>query len=80
MKFAYEIIKNRPDCIYIRDLALEKGCMSITNAAEDVIEDLRQKGLLSAEKKVLYEDTMGEVDELKHDGTKFRGFAPGPNR
>ena len=80
MRFAYDIVKDRPDCIFIRDLANEVGCMSVTNAAEDVIEDLRQRGLLVEGKKVLYEDTMGEIDELKHDGTKFTGFAPGPGR
>jgi len=77
MKFAYDIVRDKPNKILITDRCDEHGCMSITNAAELVIEDLHKKGLLSPEKRVYYEDTMGAVDELCHDGEKFTGFAFG---
>ncbi|MEI8659332.1 hypothetical protein [Vibrio sp. Hal054] len=48
---------------------------SVTNAAESVIEAIRQHyGSLS--KYVVYKDTMGHWERLLHDGKKHVGFAP----
>lgn len=80
MRFAYDILEDSDDNILIVDQSELYGCMSVTNAAELVIEDLFKRGLLSAGKRVYYEDTMGEVDELCHENGKFTGFAPGPDR
>lgn len=78
MKFAYEIRRDEPDSIWIEDQANSIGCMSVTNAAEEVIRDLIRKGLLSSGKRVYYTDTEGRIDELCHNGMAFTGFAPGP--
>jgi len=80
MKFAYDIISNGVESIVIRDRCEQHQCISITNAAEDVIEDLFTNGLIHRGKQVFYIDTMNEMDELCHDGTRFTGFAPGPSR
>ena len=77
MRFAYDIIREEPDAIWIEDLSNSVGCMSITNAAEYVIEDLIGKGLLFPGKRVYYTDTDGRIDELCHNGVAFTGFAPG---
>lgn len=53
---------------------LDKG-MSVTNDAENVIADLARRGLLVG-RRVIYRDTSGRWDELKHDGQRFTGFAP----
>jgi len=42
-----------------------------------VVRDLHRNGMLG-ERRLLYIDSEGSVDELKHDGKgAFQGFAPG---
>lgn len=77
IRFAYEVRRNEANGIWLDDLSHVVGCMSITNAAEAVIEDLRTHGLLSPDKRVYYSDTDGRIDELCHNGMVFTGFAPG---
>lgn len=77
MRFAYDILEDSREQILIIDQSELYGCASVTNAAEDVIEDLFKRGLLLPEKKVYYRDTEDRVDELCHDGRYFTGFAPG---
>ena len=53
----------------------EQRAKSITNDAEAVVElTLSQHG----PRRILYQDTEGNWDELKHDGKKFMDFAPIP--
>jgi hypothetical protein len=53
----------------------ELRAKSITNDAEAVVElTLSQHG----NRRIFYQDTQGEWDELKHDGKKFVDFAPIP--
>lgn len=77
MRFAYEVRRDESDAIWIEDLSNSVGCMSVTNAAEEVIQDLIANGLLSPGKRVYYTDTDGNIDELCHNGVAFTGFAPG---
>lgn len=51
------------------------GGRSVTNGAEEVIEDLRARGLDLA-KPVIYRDTMGRWDVLRVADGRFDGFAP----
>lgn len=67
----YQIVRETPDIIFIEDLDL--GNRSITNDAEEVVETLL---FLSGRKRIVYKDSMGQWDELVHDGEKFTGFAP----
>lgn len=78
--FAYDVIEYTLDRIMLVDQCEEHGRMSITNAAEAVIDDLREKHMLEDNTRVYYKDTMGEIDELCHDGDRFIGFAPGSAR
>ncbi|MCC7475831.1 MAG: hypothetical protein IT425_10575 [Pirellulales bacterium] len=84
-KFEIEWDNTTTDAIVLRDL---DGPRSITNDAEAVVAELYGRGLLgsprligSHHRRVLYYDTQGNLDELKHDGRgRFTGFAPGPLR
>lgn len=67
----YRIAKETDSYIYIEDLDL--GNRSVTNDAELVVMDLfpRLKG-----RRLLYKDSMGEVDEILIKNGQFAGFAP----
>lgn len=75
MKASYSIEWSNNKAILIKDLALIKGTMSITNDAEEVIENLIMTGRIRD--RVFYRDTNGDVDELVHDGKEFKAFMPG---
>lgn len=51
--------------------------MSVTNDAESVV---REMFTLYGDKRILYIDSIGNLDELLHDRGRFTGFAPGPGR
>jgi len=74
MRFAYDVVRQEKNAIWIEDLSPAIGGMSITNAAEEVIQDLLKKNLISHGVRVYYTDTMGSIDELCHDGRAFIGF------
>ena len=65
------------EAVYLIDTGEECG---ITNCAEGVIDDLAQARLLRNDRgelrRVVYRDSTGHWDELKHDGRIFQGFAP----
>jgi hypothetical protein len=65
--------------IHINDYCNELGGMSVTNNAENVVAEIDSImpifGLT-----ISYTDTMGQTDELLHDGKLFSGFAPGRGR
>lgn len=77
----YDTVKMTPEIVWIRDRD-EDGVISVTNDAENVVKELHNK---YPGARIIYQDTMGAWDELKHDskGT-FTGFAPArdmlPNR
>lgn len=48
--------------------------MTVTNDAEAVTEYVLAH--FGSKRRILYRDTEGRWDELKHDGQKFTGFAP----
>jgi hypothetical protein len=62
----------------LEDLVLivdeDRGAMSVTNDAERVIAKLARDGALAG-RRVLYRDSDGCWDELRHDGARFTGFA-----
>ncbi len=59
--------------LVIRDL--DRGGMSVTNDAENVVECLA--GELRG-RRLFYYDSNGQLDELVVADGKFVGFAPGP--
>lgn len=64
------------DPLVIRDVGVE--CMSVTNDAEAVVEDLAAKGLLPPGRRLFYYDSDGQLDELLVKDGRFAGFRAGP--
>ncbi len=73
------IIERRDDHeIVIVDVGDHARVRTITNDAEAVVRHLHANGDLGT-RRLLYHDSEGALDELKHDGAgTFKGFAPGP--
>ena len=71
----YRIELQTDEVLFIKDVGADG--MSVTNDAEAVVRDLHRNGMLG-ERQLLYQDSLGSVDEIKHDGKgSFQGFAPG---
>ena len=64
--------------LYIRDIGPWDQHPSVTNDAEGVVERLLASRRLQPGIRLFYYDSEGVLDELRHDGTRFIGFAPGP--
>lgn len=79
----FEIVKVAPDCVWIADLSIDTSinAVSVTNDAENVCRFLQH--LYPTDRRFLYQDTMGNWDELVHDKGRFvefksaRGQEPG---
>lgn len=67
---AYRIAKVSADCIWIVDLDIGK---SVTNDAENVTKEIQAT---YPGRRIIYRDTSGSWDELKHEAGRFTGFAP----
>lgn len=59
--------------VILRDTGRGK---SITNDAENIVKSVLD--YVGPKARIQYFDTMGRLDRLDHDGTKFTGFLPGP--
>lgn len=70
----YDIAKQMPEAITLRDLGPWDKFLTITNAAEDVVEELVRQGILNEGQRLLYYDSEGELTELIHKNGKFSGF------
>jgi hypothetical protein len=71
----YRVESQTDDTLFIRDVGQDS--MTVTNDAEAVVRDLYRNGML-ADRRLLYADSEGTIDELRHDGKgAFMGFAPG---
>jgi hypothetical protein len=62
----------RSGVAYLADA--DDGAVSVTNDAEAVVAFFIN--MLPPDTRLVYQDTMGRWDELKHSGGKFTGFAP----
>jgi hypothetical protein len=56
--------------------AFIKDAMSVTNNAENVLKEINSVYPIAG-LTITYQDTMGQIDELAHDGSEFTGFIPG---
>ena len=70
----YSIVREDESIIILRDLGPWSKYLTITNGAEEVIEELNALGRLTNKKRVLYYDSDGFLDEIAHQDGKFRGF------
>lgn len=61
------------EAVYIVDLANECQTMSVTNDAENVVANVAKS---FGNKRIVYQDTNGQWDELVHDNGVFVRFAP----
>ncbi len=76
----YQIVEDltgRP--LVIKDLGPWDQHPTITNDAEGVVAELHLRGVLPADRRLLYYDSEGQLDEILLDVAGcFAGFAPGP--
>lgn len=73
----YEVVERVPGRLVIRDLGPWDQYLTVTNAAEQVVEELHGRGLLPAGTRLYCIDSLGACDEIVHEGGRFTGFAPG---
>ena len=74
---SYDMVRITPEVVWIRDRD-EDGARSVTNDAERVVRELLER-FAPETPRIIYRDSMGRWDELKHDGARFTGFAPAPD-
>ena len=72
------IVEHTAEKLVIQDVGPWSRHLTITNGAEDVVEQLLGNGQLRPGMRLFYFDSEGMLDELRHDGQRFTGFAPGP--
>ena len=74
LRAKYRIVKVANNIVWIVDLCSgAHPSMSITNDAEDVVEDVLRQ---APGHRIVYRDTDGRWDELAHDGKEFTNFVP----
>ena len=73
----YRIEQSAGRSVVIRDVGGERD-LSVTNDAEAVVEELFLRGLLPEGRLIYYFDSDGRLDQIRHSGGVFIGFAPGP--
>lgn len=66
----FNVVKAEPGMVWIADC---NGPLSVTNDAEAVCAALAVE---HGNARIIYRDSMGMWDELKHDRGRFLGFAP----
>ena len=75
----YKIVSKRSgNSVTIRDVGPWDRFMSVTNDAENVVEDLFRLGFLSEGERLFYYDSDDELDEIVIEDGQFKRFAPGP--
>jgi len=53
-----------------------EGCRSVTNDAAEVVSSVHDNVASLKHRHVFYLDSMGQIDELKHETGRFTGFGP----
>jgi len=77
----YRIIEDDEKMIaplIIQDMGPWDEFLTVTNGAEDVVEELVKMGRLPAGRRLYYYDSEMILDELMVKDGKFAGFKPGP--
>jgi hypothetical protein len=64
-----------PDALVIRDIGPWETFQSVTNAAEEVVEELVKAGKLPNGRRLLYYDSDNQLDEIVMENGQFKGFA-----
>lgn len=71
----YTIEKITDMFILIRDQDAP-DCPSVTNDADRVVRDIHLNVAELSRRRVFYQDSMGRIDELRHQKGRFIGFGP----
>lgn len=75
-----KVLKRGPlddgEYIYVLDIGHNTG-RSVTNDAEFIIEKLYDEYGIADRTRIFYQDSQGEIDEIKHSGRKFLGILAG---
>jgi hypothetical protein len=71
----FSIEAETPDYIFIADTG-HTHARTITNDAEFVVETLVRENALR-ERRLFYQDSEGQIDELAHTGKRFLEFHAG---
>jgi hypothetical protein len=72
---AFNILKITSEYIFIKDIGY-KTRLSVTNDAGWVVGELGRKyGVYG--RRIFYQDSLGDIDELLHGGNRFTGFSFG---
>lgn len=71
----YAVLQVTDTLILIKDTDDDDFAPSVTNAAAEVVEHLCTRYDLK-HRKIFYQDTLGQFDELLHLEGHFIGFAP----
>ena len=74
----YVIVADTAAHLVIQDVGPWDHYGTVTNAAEGVVAELYGRGVLREGKLLLYYDSDGNLDQLKHAAGRFTGFAPAP--
>ena len=70
----FNIVFQNSQYVYIEDIGLVSK--SVTNDAEAVLLILSEQHNLG-NRRLIYCDSGGQIDEILHDHGKFKGFSPG---
>jgi hypothetical protein len=70
----YAIVKDLATHMIIEDLGPWDKYMTVTNAAEEVVQELAPR---LGSKRLFYIDSEGQCDELKVEGGRFIGYSQG---
>lgn len=70
----YEVVTDNADMLIIRDLGPWDQHPTVTNDAEQVVEELAAQ---LGKRRLFYIDSEGQIDELAVKDGRFAGFAPG---
>jgi hypothetical protein len=72
----YQVVETTPEAVVLRDIGPWNKFMTITNAAEEVVEELADRGILKDGQRLFYYDSENELTELVHKDGQFMTFAP----
>jgi hypothetical protein len=72
----YLIMKSTNDYTFIADESIF-GSKTVTNAADEIVRELYEKGVIWDGKRLFYKDSAGDIDELLHENGAFTGFSFG---
>jgi len=70
----YNIIEISEDKVVLEDAGPYDQYMTITNAAEKVVNELFDTNILNDKRRLIYHDSEGDLTEIKIKNRKFDGF------